>query len=115
MRYAGLHVELPALRCQECRADILKDNKAAGPRLNNGAVFCLDCLARHPEATFGQRLKAHRLAAGLTLGELSRRTGIPLMQLSKYERGAAYATWPSLVKLLRVFGVGLVDVWGKES
>ena len=29
--------------------------------------------------------------------------------------GAAYATWPSLVQLLRVFGVGLVDVWGKES
>ena len=79
------------------------------------ARFCLDCLARHPEATFGQRLKAHRLAAGMTLRDLSRRIGIGRTQLSRYERGAAFATWPSLVKLLQVFGVALVDVWGKEK
>jgi DNA-binding XRE family transcriptional regulator len=109
-------VDGSALHCQECRADILKDNgRTPGRWLNNGAVFCLDCLAKHPEATFGQRLKAHRLAAGMTLRDLSRKIGLGRTQLSRYERGAVCATRPSLVKLLRVFGVALVNVWGKDK
>jgi hypothetical protein len=35
------------------------------------------CLARHPEATFTDRLKAHRLAAGLTMEALAQRLGMP--------------------------------------
>jgi DNA-binding XRE family transcriptional regulator len=117
MKYAGLRAESPALCCQECRAEILnfsnRDGKSS-PRRYDAAVLCLNCLAKHPEATLGQRIKAHRLAAGWTLGELSKRTGISQVRLCVFERGGAEPMWRSLVKLLRVFGVGLVDVCGKS-
>jgi hypothetical protein len=38
----------------------------------NGAACCLGCLARHPEATFADRLKSHRLAAGASPAPLNR-------------------------------------------
>jgi transcriptional regulator with XRE-family HTH domain len=47
----------------------------------------LCCLANRPDATFGERLKAHRLAAGLTLKELARGAGLRYQNLSAYERG----------------------------
>jgi hypothetical protein len=49
----------------------------AGSIRTNGPAYCLGCLARHPEATFADRLKAHRLAAGLTLMGLDERIGVP--------------------------------------
>jgi transcriptional regulator with XRE-family HTH domain len=33
-------------------------------------------LGKHPKATFGQRLNAHRLSAGLTLAALEQRCGV---------------------------------------
>ena len=41
-------------------------------------TYCLRCLAKHPKATFGERLKAYRVAAGLTRKELARRAQLPL-------------------------------------
>jgi hypothetical protein len=53
--------------------------------VTNGPAFCLTCLARHPDASFADRLKAHRLAAGLeALGE---RVGKPPQWVSDYESG----------------------------
>jgi hypothetical protein len=48
--------------CCVCNALIWKDGSAP----QNGEVFCLGCLANRQEVTFGQRLKAHRVAAKLT-------------------------------------------------
>jgi transcriptional regulator with XRE-family HTH domain len=68
--------------CCACRSSIV----SAGilPRDREG-TFCVPCLARSPQATFGQRLKAFRLAAGLTRTELARRAGINLAGVLQYE------------------------------
>jgi transcriptional regulator with XRE-family HTH domain len=59
-----------AVRCRECRRTIAPKG---GPGRPNGMASCLTWLARHPEASFGERLRAHRLAAGLTLAALAQR------------------------------------------
>ena len=46
-----------------------------------GPGCCLGSLARHPEATFADRLKGHRLAAGLTLMALGEQVGVPLQRV----------------------------------
>jgi transcriptional regulator with XRE-family HTH domain len=71
-------------------------------------VLCLSCLTRRPGATFGERLKAHRLAAGLTLEALAARCGMPYQCLSTYERGAQEPAWGNLVRLVGALGPGLL-------
>jgi hypothetical protein len=63
-------IRLVPIRCTECGKVI---TQLSGVAHNNRAVLCLACLAKHPQAKFGQRLKALRLAAGLTLTALERR------------------------------------------
>jgi len=75
---------------------------------NNGPVYCMNCLPR--TATFGQRLKACRLAAGLTLLALSKQSGVLWHQIGKYENGSVLPTWAAIAKLIRVFGVEWLDV-----
>src|SRR5947207_1215474 len=99
------NARLVPIRCRECQAVIthlrtVKDN--------NGPVYCLACLPGG--ATFGQRLKAHRLANGMTLMALGERTGIGWNLLSKYERDIVEPKCRSLVKLIRVLGVALLAV-----
>ena len=65
------------------------------------------CLARHPEATFADRLKAYRLAAGLPLMALAERIGVPHQRVCDYEGGRYAPRWRALVKLVGVLGVGL--------
>jgi transcriptional regulator with XRE-family HTH domain len=65
-------------------------------------------LTRHPEAAFADRLKAHRLAAGLTLEALGERAGIQRQRVSDYECGRRVLKWRALVKLVGVLGVGVV-------
>jgi transcriptional regulator with XRE-family HTH domain len=107
LKASGTAVELPGLTCIECRREV-------GPRrlLNrpNGSILCPACLARHPEASFGQRLKTHRLAAGLTQAGLGRRAGLQPMLIAKYEQGKAEPQWRNLAKLIRVLGVELVAI-----
>lgn len=45
------------------------------------------------------QLRQERLKKGLTLTEVSRRTGIPVPTLSNIERGKAHA-WPKYQRLL---------------
>jgi transcriptional regulator with XRE-family HTH domain len=71
-------------------------------------VLCLACLGHRPAATFGERLKAHRLAAGLTLQALATRCGNRYQRLSAYERGAKEPAWGNLVKVVGVLGPGLL-------
>jgi transcriptional regulator with XRE-family HTH domain len=95
-----------AVRCRECGRAVASPPGRGRP---NGPAYCLACLARHPEAGFGERLRAHRLAAGLTLEALAGRVGGYRKSLSAYERGRKVPRWRALVKLVRVLGVGLVD------
>jgi DNA-binding XRE family transcriptional regulator len=67
--------------CEGCGQTIAVDGIV--PRDQDGAL-CLNCLAKRPDAPFGQRLKAFRLAAGLTKAQLADRAG-----LSPAETGSA--------------------------
>jgi transcriptional regulator with XRE-family HTH domain len=96
-----------AVACLECGRTIAR---GAGGIRTNGKAYCLPCLARHPEATFADRLKAHRLAAGLTLEALGERAGIQRQRVSDYECGRRVLKWRALVKLVAVLGLGLVEV-----
>jgi transcriptional regulator with XRE-family HTH domain len=90
-------------RCRDCGADLAAGRTGAG---NNGPAYCLACLARHPEAPFGQRLKAYRLAAGLSLAGLAARCGLSYQRVGDYERGVE-PNWRALVALVGVLGHGL--------
>jgi transcriptional regulator with XRE-family HTH domain len=65
--------------------------------------------------SFAQRLKAHRLAAGLTQIELAEKAGVGHAAVVQYELGKELPGWDNLVKLIRVFGVRLVDVQEQRS
>lgn len=54
---------------------------------------------------FGVRLKHLREAAGLSLSELGRRTGIAYQTIAKYERAENEPTWPTVLKLAEALGV----------
>ena len=96
-----------SLACRRCRRTITRGAAALG---RYGPAYCLRCLARHPGATFGERLKAHRLAAGLTQQELADATGTYPQEISCYERDETEPTWRTVAALVRALGVGLVDV-----
>jgi transcriptional regulator with XRE-family HTH domain len=100
------------LRCRACGEVI-----AARPAQvnNNAPALCLACLGRHPDAPFADRLKAHRLAAGLTLKELAERVGAHLQSISDYECGRAEPKWRRLARLVAVLGPGLVASGGEAG
>jgi transcriptional regulator with XRE-family HTH domain len=60
----------------------------------------------------GPRLKALRLARGLTLAELSDETGISVSTLSRLESGGRRATLELLLPLARAYRVPLDDLVG---
>ena len=64
----------------------------------------VNSLARRPP------LKALRLTKGHTLMALSEQTGIGWTLLSKYERDVIEPKYRSLIKVIRVLGVGLIAV-----
>jgi transcriptional regulator with XRE-family HTH domain len=76
----------------------------------NSAVLCLDYLARHPDPSFGQRLKAHRMAAKLTPGQMAAQTGLAQKVLYSYESGSREPNWRNLTLLLDVLGLRLLQV-----
>jgi transcriptional regulator with XRE-family HTH domain len=77
---------------------------------NNSPTLCLTCLAKTPWATFGQRLKAVRVAAGLTLRELGEKAGVCWESLSHYEIDRSEPRWSTIEKLIRTLGYGLVSI-----
>jgi transcriptional regulator with XRE-family HTH domain len=101
------NARLVPICCQECGREITRLHIAAEC---NWSAWCLACLVKHPEATFGQRLKAHRLAAGLTIRGLEKRSGVSALSLSCYERDRGEPTRPTLAKLIRVLGVEWLDL-----
>jgi transcriptional regulator with XRE-family HTH domain len=97
------NVRLVPIRCRECGRVITRVRTVAN---HNGPVYCMACLP--DEATFGQRLKARRLAKGISLMALSERTGIAWNLISKYERDVVEPKCRTLIKLIRVLGTELL-------
>jgi DNA-binding XRE family transcriptional regulator len=46
----------------------------------------------------------------LTVIALGERVGIPHQRICEYESGRSVPRWGTLIKLIRVLGVGLVDL-----
>jgi hypothetical protein len=62
------------IACRECGGIIVRCAVAMGNIRKR--PWCVDCLAKHPEATFAERLRALRLARCMTHEELARAVGI---------------------------------------
>jgi DNA-binding XRE family transcriptional regulator len=92
----------PAVACARCGAAII--SAGALPR-DAGTALCLPCLARHPDAGLGQRLKAFRLAAGLLQKELARKAGVRDEMVRRYEQGHYRPRPVALAGLARALGV----------
>jgi transcriptional regulator with XRE-family HTH domain len=92
----------PAVACARCGAAIV--SAGAAPR-DAGAARCLGCLARHRGASFGQRLQAFRLAAGLRKIELARKAGVGHPAIGGYEQDRYRPRPANLIRLARALGV----------
>jgi transcriptional regulator with XRE-family HTH domain len=87
-----------------CRCGVLIVSPGALLRDARQAL-CLPCLGRAPAAPFGQRLKAYRLAAGLTRSELARRSGLYPASIQRYEDEGSHPEPENLVRLAEALGV----------
>jgi hypothetical protein len=93
-----------SIPCAGCGRAI---ESACVPTRDDGHTYCLACVDKDPKATFGQRLKAFRLAAGLTLAELARRSGVVPDNVRWYELGTIYPRDASRAKLALAMGLTL--------
>jgi transcriptional regulator with XRE-family HTH domain len=73
----------PPLACAGCGAAL---GPAPGQR-DYDPPLCLPCLAKRPRAPFGQRLRAHRIARGLSRAVLGRKAGVGEGTVTVLERG----------------------------
>jgi DNA-binding XRE family transcriptional regulator len=103
LREAGV-AGLAVVHCANCDREIARGRPGLQGR---EAVLCLDCLAARPEAPFAQRLRAYRLAAGLTQDELAERASRSPTSIWQYEQGEAMPRAGTLARLVEVLGPGL--------
>jgi transcriptional regulator with XRE-family HTH domain len=94
-----------AVPCTGCGAVIVSPGAL---RRDAISALCLGCLRLRPQATFAQRLKALRLAAGLSRTELAQRTGIAPGSLSAYEEALRKPQDRSAARLAHVLGEELL-------
>jgi DNA-binding XRE family transcriptional regulator len=95
-----------AVRCARCGAVIHPDGK----RWDRAGVLCLPCLAQTPDAPLAERLRAYRVAAGLSQAALARRAGVAARVVVYLETGRRTGPRPAtLAKLAAVLGPGLVQ------
>ena len=72
------------IRCRDCGVDL---GSAAAMRRDDRNVCCVACLHNHSDVGFRELLKAYRLAAGLSMRDLSLQAGLREGTVSEYERG----------------------------
>jgi transcriptional regulator with XRE-family HTH domain len=94
-----------SVACAGCGEPIISAGCLPSDR---GKALCLSCLAERPEAPFGRRLLAFRLAAGLTRAELAACAGIHPSLIHYYEVKGTMPRWDRIVPLIQVLGVDLV-------
>jgi transcriptional regulator with XRE-family HTH domain len=95
--------------CHRCKAVITRMRTAYD---RNIAACCLKCLSEQPESPFGERLRAYRLAAGMTRRELAAKARVGHASVVEYELGNKQPTLENLMKLIRLLGTGLLGEWG---
>jgi lambda repressor-like predicted transcriptional regulator len=93
-----------SVACCKCGRVIV--SAGALPR-DRGTALCIPCLAERPRAPLGQRLKAFRLAAGLTLASLADLAGVFPTALRKYEDGELQPRRRNITRLAKALGVEL--------
>jgi hypothetical protein len=81
--------------------------RRGAPGLGKPPPLCLACLADRPGAPFAVRLRAYRVAAGLTVVRLAARSGVGASTLWTYEAGGCPPLARNLAKLVRVLGPGV--------
>ncbi len=94
-----------AVPCTGCGAMIVSPGAL---RRDAAAALCLGCLRRRPAVSFAHRLKALRLAAGLSRTELATRSGLAPGSLRAYEDGRRVPQQRSAARLARVLGDDLL-------
>jgi transcriptional regulator with XRE-family HTH domain len=107
LKSANLWQRPRGISCLECGKEVMPGGLGIKPSTR---ALCLDCLAKHPEATFGERLRAFRLAAGLTVQELASRIGSTPGWLTRCEHGHARPGWSTIAGMIRELGTGLVTL-----
>jgi DNA-binding XRE family transcriptional regulator len=95
------------VRCCECQAVIATGHHTIE---YNRRPLCLACLEKRPDVPFSRRLKACRLARGLTADRLAELAGVPAYAVRAWERGECWPRWERLAKLIRVLGAEVVTL-----
>jgi hypothetical protein len=102
----GLTLAMRALRCSDCRSVV-----ARGHKVHQGEgrppVLCLNCLVKQANPPLAQRLQAYRLAANLSLAQLSAASSLSRATLEIYERDGGQPTPESFRKLAKGLGVSV--------
>jgi transcriptional regulator with XRE-family HTH domain len=96
-----VYVPIVCATCQRRIATSRRPVRRAGP------VLCLKCLEKLPGNTWGQRLQACRLVAGLTRRDLGRATGIGEGRLSSYEADRMVPHERTVARLVDALGPDL--------
>jgi transcriptional regulator with XRE-family HTH domain len=113
----AVHVTLRAIlnptrrlvTCRKCKMPV--DPVGVSPREAHDTL-CLICVSKGPEATFGQRLKAFRLAVGITRKELSDLAGLSESMIRYYEGDWGTPTAAGAEKLALALGLTLEVLGG---
>jgi DNA-binding transcriptional regulator YiaG len=95
------------VRCCDCEAVIATGHHTIE---YNRDPLCLACLEKRPDVPFSRRLKACRLARGLTADRLATLAVVPPNAVKAWERGECWPRWERLAKLIRVLGPDLVTL-----
>jgi DNA-binding transcriptional regulator YiaG len=85
------------VRCRDCDREL---NARASLPKHDRAVYCLDCLAKHPEASFVERMRALRIGLGLNMDALAVRLKTTSSNLHSYEAGSKKLSLDSERRLL---------------
>ncbi len=115
----AVHVTLrsihhPAKRlvtCRQCKMPI--DPVGVSPK-EAGNTMCLICVSKGPRATFGQRLKAFRLAVGMTRTELSAGAELSESMIRYYEGDWGTPTVEGATRLAQALGLTLEVLGGDQ-
>jgi hypothetical protein len=102
----------PGILCRACGAAI----GSTGVRHRDaGTTLCPICVTQDPRATFGQRLKAFRLAADLTRKQLSQLSRVDPEKIRAYEMGLLVPEDRAREKLARALGLTVKQLTSGEQ